>query len=177
MEWLSLDALLNLCLNAIFHLRFVAINSEFGSSVCRLIFEIHLSIEKLDLTCDWTLHLPSPNSLPQSIANLFCFSQISFVSILCVCALLHLVSRTTGNFTPHDEHCCNFAAKHHLILFLSLHETKKRFFFSFTHEKQSRTSFQSNGNHGVEFKLYVEIRRNKVIIIVCAVCACLKTSL
>lgn len=99
-------------LNAIFHLRYVAINSEFGSSVCRLIY----------LSKNWiwfaSLPLPKPNSMPQSIANRFGFSWFSYNNFFCfyfVCAILHLVSRTTGNFTPHDEHCCNFAATHHLI--------------------------------------------------------------
>lgn len=71
-EWLSLDALLNLCLNAIFHLRFVAINSEFGSSVCGLMFDIHLSFKKLDLTC---LSSSALTKLYAIIHNLFCFSQ------------------------------------------------------------------------------------------------------
>lgn len=150
-EWLGFDALLNLCLNAIFHLRFVAINLEFGSSVCRLIFEIHLSIEKLDLTCLFSSALTKLYTTinSQLILLFLVFVQQFLLFLFCVCAILHLVSRTTGNFTPHDEHCCNFAATHHLILWnffqlliflfsLSLHETKKRFFL-FIHGKQSRT--------------------------------------
>lgn len=151
-EWLSSDALLNLCLNAIFHLRFVAINSEFGISVCRLIFKIYLSIQKLNLIC---LSFPVLTELYAAINSqlvlLFSvFIQQFLLFRFCVCyfifsklrhrqfyppwsALLYLCSNTTFDTLKF------FFTSNIFSRYLFMEQKEKKRFFLFTHVKQSRT--------------------------------------
>lgn len=71
-----------------------------------------------------------------NLKNLFSFdcqsNSISFVSTPCgvrVCVVLFWASCTTGNFTPHDEHCCNFVTLQPTPIFFFFLQNVSRFFF------------------------------------------------